>query len=42
MTARKEGWVNNREAVEEGLGHKRRYTGEMGYGGNKGRRNGME
>lgn len=32
MTARMEGWVN-REAVEEGLGHKRRYTGGMGYDG---------
>lgn len=31
MTARMEGWVN-REAVEEGLGH-RRYTGGMGYDG---------
>lgn len=32
MTARKEGYVNRR-AVEEGLGHKRRYIGGMGYSG---------
>lgn len=33
MTVRKEGRVNNRGAVEEGFGHKRRCTGGRGYGG---------
>lgn len=32
MTGRKEGWVDNGGAVEEGLGHKR-YPGRMGYDG---------